>query len=62
METVARPPKRVKSISSSALFHRLSTTMYLRYTNTQGNADDQFIMGIPTWFHAMWSPPDRSAR
>ncbi|MGB5730141.1 MAG: hypothetical protein WBN24_00830, partial [Acidimicrobiia bacterium] len=36
-----------------ALFRPSNTTMYFRYTNTQGNADNQFIP-IPT--HAAWLP------
>ena len=34
---------------SPAVFRPGNTTFYFRYTNTQGNADDQFIWGSSTW-------------
>ena len=32
-----------------ALTASLNFTFYFRYTNTQGNADSQFVFGSPPW-------------
>ena len=40
-------------IFTPALFRPANTTMYIRYTNTQGNADNEYIP-VPT--QAAWLP------
>ncbi len=34
---------------SPAVFRPSDTTVYYRYTNTQGNADSWFFFGEPDW-------------
>ena len=39
----------IDGVDTPAVFRPSNTTMYFRFTNSQGNADHQWTAGQPAW-------------